>query len=189
MRSAKRRDKIPTERYLENVALSYLGRYAASEASLKRVLENRLRRAAMRNAEFAADQATQKKLRAAIERIVAAHKKSGALNDAAFAETKTVAMRRAGRSARVIAMTLTQKGVAKSAIEKALRGDEDFDAQAAELKAALAFARKKRLGKFRKDPADFDRQRKEFAAMARAGFASAIVRQVLNSTLEMEEEF
>ena len=91
--------KIPTVQGLEGTALFYLGRYAASEASLRRVLMNRLQKAARALPQFAADEALNESLRTAIEIIIAKHKKSGALNDAAFAEMKTRSLRRAGRSA------------------------------------------------------------------------------------------
>jgi SOS response regulatory protein OraA/RecX len=55
----RRTFKKPTPERLANAALYYLSRYAASEASLRRVLENRVRRAAMRDEAFAADREAQ----------------------------------------------------------------------------------------------------------------------------------
>jgi regulatory protein len=173
--------KIPSVQGLEGTALFYLGRYAASEASLRRVLQNRLQRAARANAAFAADEALQQKLREAIEAIVVKHRKSGVLNDAAFAEMKTTGMRRAGRSARVIRMKLGQKGVARAAVEQALNLAAEGDSDEAELQAALALARRKKLGPFRQKPAVVDQHRKDLATLARAGFSFDIAKRALAS--------
>jgi len=181
-RQARRRKrfKIPTPDNLANVALFYLSRFAASEESLRRVLENRIRRAAMVNADFAANTATQEKLRHVIGSIIGQHRKSGVLNDAAFAEMKVNSLRRAGRSQRRIAQQLHSKGVAPEIIEKALKPDDDENADVAEHKAALAFARRRTLGPFRKKAASFEQLRKDMATMARAGFSYDMARQVLD---------
>src|ERR1700722_3860684 len=117
-RAYARAKKIPTAQSLEGTALFYLSRYAASEFSLRRVLENRLRRAAQRNPEFANDDALRDTLRAAIDAIVEKHKKSGTLNDVAYAGIKTASLRRAGRSARAIKLKLGQKGIAGAVIDQ-----------------------------------------------------------------------
>lgn len=187
MNFRKNRGKIPASKNLENTALAYLGRYAASEKSLQRVLENRIRRAALRNPEFARDRTAQAQLRAAIAAIIEKYRKSGALNDAAFAETKAISMRRAGRSARAIRQSLAQKGVAKTAIERALAGDEEVGAEEAELKAARALAKKRRWGPFGARQKDTDKKRKELAALARAGFSLSVARKVLEAE-ELDEE-
>lgn len=172
--------KIPTPQNLANVALYYLQRFAASEASLRRVLENRLRRAAMRIPEFAHDGALQNKLRFEIENIIAQHKKTGVINDVQFAETKVHSLRRQGRSRRMIEQKLAAKGLKRSVIVTALEEHaEDTPPEEVEFKAALALAKKRRFGPFRQKPADEDRRRKEFAALARAGFSSAIAKRVL----------
>jgi regulatory protein len=170
-------------------ALTYLGCYAASESSLRRMLENRIRRAAFRHTAFAADKEAQAKLRAAIETIIAKHRRMGILNDAAYAAMKTASARRSGKSARTIRLKLGQKGVAREAIEKALSNSaEGEDAIEAELKAARTLARRRKWGLFRGKPADPLMQRKEFAAMARAGFSLDVIRQVLGKGTESEDD-
>ena len=181
-RARARAARIPTAQSLEGTALYYLGRYAASEFSLRRVLENRLRRTERLNPLFAGDEDLQERLRAAIDAIVEKHKKSGALNDAAFAEMKTAGWRRAGRSARAIRMRLGQKGVARGAIEQALnKNTEDGDTEDAELKAALALAKRRKLGAFRQKPAAPDQSRKDLATLARAGFSLDVARHALKA--------
>jgi regulatory protein len=180
--------KIPTKQNLVNVALHYLQRYAASEDSLRRVLQRRLLRAASAHADFAADHEHQQTLRSDIETIIAGHKRTGALNDQAFAETKVNSFRRQGRSRRLIEQKLRAKGIKTAIIADALAGhDEDLDPHQAELKAAMALARRRKLGPFRATAADKERLQKDFAALARAGFASDIARRVLHA--ESPEEW
>jgi regulatory protein len=181
--------KIPTPERLRNAALFYLSRYAASEASLRRVLLNRLSRAARAHPAFKADHETQAKLRAAIEEIIEAHKKTGAVNDAAIAEMKVASLRRSGRSEKFIRQKLNRRGLHKAIVSKALdehdgRGNEG-DNEAAETKAALAYAKRRRLGPFRAPDRKADRKKddsakKDFAALARAGFSIDIIRKILN---------
>jgi regulatory protein len=179
------RAKIPTIQSLELAALSYLSRYAASEFSLRRALENRIRRASFHHTAFASDTKGQKELRAAIETIIARHRKTGALNDSAYAAMKAVGARRAGKSARVIRLKLAQKGVSKGVIEHALTESDDGEGrEAAELKAARNLARRRKWGSFRSSPRDLTQKRKEFAAMARAGFSLAVIRKVLGEDPE-----
>ncbi|MDR3425471.1 MAG: regulatory protein RecX [Alphaproteobacteria bacterium] len=181
--------KPPTPQSLANAALQYLGRFAASEASLRRVLENRLRRAALRNPAFAADAAAQKALREAIEHIVEAHKRNGVIDDAAFAETKINSLRRQGRSRRAIEQKLAAKGLVKGIVATALdRHADGATAEEVEFKAALALARRRRLGPFGKTTPDETRRRKEFATLARAGFSSTIARRVLQADAPAEWE-
>lgn len=181
----RRRVKVPTPDYLANVALYYLSRFAASEADLRRVLDNRLRRAAMVYPDFAEDKTLQQTLRAAIDSIVEQHKKSGILNDAAFAQMKANALRRAGRSARRITQQLQQRGVEAELVEAALCAADEGNSEESELNAAVALARRRGLGAFRKTggakAAGTDQRRKDFATLARAGFSYDTARKVLES--------
>jgi regulatory protein len=184
-----RAHKIPTARNLENVALYYLSRYAASEFSLRRVLENRIRRAARRNPQFAGDETAQRQLRDAIKAIIEKHKKTGALNDAAYAEMKTASFRRAGRSARAIKQRLGKSGIALRVIEGTLeKSNEEQGREETEIKAALILARRRKLGPFRTKPADPEQRRKDLAILARAGFSFDIARKVLGMTVDEFEQ-
>lgn len=189
----KRKYKKPTPDRLANIALYYLSRYAASEASLRRVLENRIRKAMMQDEDLAADQTQQQKLKQAIDDIVGRHKKSGAIDDAAYAETKVRSLRRSGGSNRKIALKLQQKGIAADLIDLALLKAQEEDPDFTESKAALAFAKRRRLGPYR-SKLTWERMNeekrakskdKDYAAMARAGFSFDIIRNVLD---DQEEE-
>lgn len=172
--------KIPNAERLKNIALHYLSRYAASEASLRRVLQNRLRRASMVHASFAADHALQETLRQTIESIIAAHKKSGAINDESFADMKVASLRRSGKSMRAIQQKLAARGLAKNTVSRALHEHDVGADEDAEFAAARTICKKRRAGPYRpvarrKEGDD----RKDFAMLARAGFQAAIIRKIL----------
>jgi len=180
----KRPFSPPTPEHLAKAALQYLGRYAASEVSLRRVLEKRIRRAALQNRDFADDKAAQESLRRSIEILIERHRKSGALNDKTYAETKINSLRRAGRSARAIRQKLGHAGVDKGVIDAVFAEGET----GAEIKAALSLARRKKLGPFRSAPKDPGLYRKDLAALARAGFSLAIAKQVLGGQGLLDED-
>lgn len=181
--AARRTIKIPNAERLKNIALYYLSRYAASEESLRRVLHNRLRRAAMAHPDFAADTQKQDELRAVIETIIEAHKKTGAVNDAVIADMKVASLRRSGKSQKFIQQKLSVKGLAKDNITRALRDHDGEAGDEAERKAALALCKKRRLGSFRPESRrqEGDGQ-KDFGILARAGFSSNLIRKVLRLT-------
>jgi regulatory protein len=182
MKKTHRRFRPPTPESLAKAALVYLGRFAASETSLRRVLENRIRRAALHNDLFAKDTEAQERLRAAIGALVEKYRKTGVLNDAAYAEIKTHSLRRAGRSARAIRQKLGHAGVGEGLIARALADiGEEGDA---ELKAARELARRRRLGPFRAGASDIARGQKDLAVLARAGFTLDIARKALRKTDE-----
>jgi regulatory protein len=188
MRKTARPVKIPSAQRLANIALHYLSRYAASEGSLRRVLQNRIRRAAMRDAVFCQDTDKQNQLRLDIETIIEKHRKTGALNDVAYAEVKTNSLRRSGKSRRAIEQKLQLKGISKPIIANALQG-EDEDQEVLEMKAAITLAKKRRLGNFRVGTTDPDRHKKDIAVMARAGFSLNVIRKVLGGDFDGIDEF
>ncbi len=169
----------PDAASLRDAALVHLARYATTEARLRQVLARRLDRwahaaATLDPADIAAALAAG---RAAIPRVVAALAAAGALNDADFAATRARALRRAGRSRRVIAATLAAKGVPTETARVALPEDTD-----GELAAALLLARRRRLGPFRAAPLPPDdpaAARREQGVLARAGFAQDVVHRAL----------
>ena len=185
MKKPRRPIRVPTPESLANAALFYLGRFAASESSLRRVLQNKMRRAAMAHPDFARDLDHQKNLMTAIDSIIATHKRTGVINDASYTEMKVSSLRRAGRSRRFIEQKLGQGAGIKADLIAAVltsRADDSDsgDAGEDELQAARIFAQRRKLGRFRKGEADdADRYRKDLTVMARAGFSFDIARRVL----------
>ena len=165
-----------TEKALDNVALYYLQRYAATRASLKRVLLNRIRRAAKEQPEKAAA------LQACIDPLLERYERSGLLNDVAFAQMKTDSLRRRGGSARGIANKLAQKGVAKATIKATVVSD-----RGSELEAARELCRRKKLGSHRtRVDTDPQRARKDMAVLARAGFRYDVIVAALKDVATLD---
>jgi regulatory protein len=175
--------KPPDRAALHEAALAHLGRFAATEAALLGVLRRRVRRWEKRAREANVDPdaiaaASAVGLAAAgeiVSRLVAA----GAVDDAAFAAARSRRLHREGRSRRAIAAHLAARGIAVDAAQAALpEGGEG------ELDAALAFARRRRIGPFRAtEEADAARKLRELGAFARAGFP----RDVALRALAMDE--
>jgi regulatory protein len=164
----------PTEDQLAKAALAHLARYATTEAGLKRVLANRIRRWA-REAGVE-DEASLAPLRDAVSRVVARLAAAGAVSDTAFAEARARSLARGGRSRARIAAALSAKGVgeaAAAAIAEALPDEE------AEIAAACIAARRRRIGPFAAAPPDAEARRRALGALARAGFPRSVAEAVL----------
>lgn len=172
----------PTEASLHEAALTYLARFAATEAGLLRVLDRRIQRWRQSHPDpgAVADQvaAASKAARAVVGRLVAA----GAVNDSVFAETKARGLRRAGVSRLGAAARLVAKGIDPAQARAALSDDPDE-----ELGAALILARKRRIGPFRPAPADPTGRQKELAVLARAGFSREVAVRALTTDIHEAE--
>jgi len=158
-----------TEKSLTNVALFYLRRHAASVKQLEAVLTRRVRRAERALGE-------PLPLRDAIARVVQRCVDAGYLDDRRLAQGRTESLRRAGKSTRLIRQELKQKGLAPSLVDevtKATAGQE--------LEAALALARRKRVGPYRRGQLDRAGRLKELAVLARAGFSFGVAKQVVDA--------
>jgi regulatory protein len=166
---------------LHESALTYLARYAATEAGLRRVLERRIdtwaRGAADRDAVADQVRAAREAVRDVVARLVA----SGAVSDAAFAESRARSLVNAGRSRRAVTARLAAKGVNADLARSVLPEDTET-----ELVSALILARKRRIGPFRTSN-DAERQR-EFGILARAGFPRAVAERALDADREEAEE-
>ena len=158
---------------LKDAALDYLARYAASTARLRQVMTRRIRRSAQAN------KLDPEPLLQELEGVIAMLHRTGLLNDASFAEGRARSLNRRGGSRRQIAAKLSAAGVASATTAQALAGLE-AELPDAEFAAALAYAKRRRLGAFRA-PSDEtpERRRKDLMAMARAGFALDLARRAL----------
>jgi regulatory protein len=158
---------------LKDAALHYLGRYAASTTRLRQVITRRIGRSAKAN-EFDPQPLLQE-----LERVIAMLTRTGLLNDAAFAESRARSLNRRGGSRRQISAKLAAAGVARATTAEALAGMEE-ELPDAEFGAAVAYAKRRRLGVFRTSPDHTpERRRKDLMAMARAGFALDLARRAL----------
>jgi regulatory protein len=110
-----------------------------------------------------------------IEALVVRYREVGLLDDAAYAAGRTQSLHRRGDSLRSIRARLMAKGVSAAVVAGAVSGLRD-DAPEPDLTAACAFARRRRLGAFRRAAAEPAR---ELAVFARAGFGRRVAEAVL----------
>jgi regulatory protein len=150
---------------LERWALHYLGRYASSAENLRRVLMRRVRRHSSKTAQVTA----------LIDALVARYREAGLLDDAAYAAARVQSLQRRGESLHAMRARLAAKGVAAADVADALSGLQTT-ATDPDLAAACAFARRRRLGPYRKSAADHS---SELGAFARAGFSRRVAEAVL----------
>jgi len=177
-----------TESSLHNAALAHLARFAATEAGLRRVLANRIRRwareaeAAGQDPESVAAEAAAANARAA--EIAARLVQAGAVDDAGFANARARRLLGSGRSKRAALAHLAAKGVADDTARAAL-GQEDVPD---ELTAAVILCRKRRIGPFAAMEAEAALRQKWLASLARAGFDGEIARRALRLPRAEAEE-
>ena len=163
-----------TASYLENAALHYLERFASSRANLRRVLMRKVDRSLGAHGGEAAE-AT-----ALVDAVMARLAGLGYLDDGAYAETKVRALHRRGGSLRTIRATLAAKGVEADIVAAAL-DTLAGNAPDPDRAAAVAFARRRRLGPFRAEDKRAEFRLKDLAALGRAGFGWAICRAVVDA--------
>ncbi len=167
----------PTPERLHARALRYLERFATTGAHLRRVL---LRRA-LRDAEALALDPLP--VRRDVDAVVARVTGAGLVDDRQFAASRARRLTEGGRSPARVRAALAAKGLGPEAIEAALAGLAEERADP-ELAAAAAFARKRRLGPWRRADESVDQgelRARELAAMARAGFAYRVARAVVEA--------
>lgn len=170
-----------TPRYLENAALHYLERFASSSANLRRVMMRKVERSLKHWGGDRAEAAAQ------VDAVVARLAGLGYLDDAAYAAMKTRGLHRQGKGTRLIRQTLEAKGIDAELAEGALARLAE-DVADPDLTAAVALARKRRLGPFRPVAQRDDMRQKDLAALARAGFDFATARRVIEAVTPEEFE-
>ena len=175
-REPKPAGPAPSRASLHEAALRHLSRFAATEAGLVRVLDRRVQRwARMMQAEGAtlADQVAT--ARAAVREVARGLVTAGAIDDAVFAQARAARLNRAGRSRRATTAHLAAKGVAAETVAAAL------PPEAAEFGAALAFAKRRRIGPFRPGDPDPETRQRDLATLARAGFPRDVAHRALSA--------
>jgi regulatory protein len=139
-----------------------------------RILERRIARAQRRGAIDA--DAARATARAVLDGLAA----RGLLDDGRFAEGRARSLLGRGRSTAAIRAALRDKGVDAADTERALAtlADETPDP---ELAAAIALARRRRLGPFASPAARRARRDRDLGVMARAGFPRAVACRVIDA--------
>lgn len=161
----RRLPKPATPERLEKAALAYLERFEATEDSLRRTLMRRVDRSA-RLHDTDRDAGAS-----AVADIVRRCAAAGYVDDGRYARLRADSLTRRGDSPALVRRKLVQKGVDRDTADSALaevQAEYDGDAERA---AAVALARRRRLGPFQPDPARREaRRQKDVAALARAGY-------------------
>lgn len=148
---------------LEELALAYVARFAASAAKLESYLKRKLR-------ERGWDGDGDPPAAEIVERYVAA----GYVDDAGYARMKAGSLRRRGFGERRVTQALDAAGIAAEV------RDEVRASEGAQRQAAITLARRRRFGPF--GPAvDRNQREKQLAAMLRAGHRMDIARAVVQA--------
>ena len=150
---------------LNDLALAYVARFATSAAKLEGYLLRKLR-------ERGWEGEREPDVPALVTRFVTA----GYVDDAAFARAKAGSMNRRGMGARRIDQALGAAGI-DSALRQAVQPEPQEARQ-----AALALARKRRLGPFGPPVIDRAMREKQVAVLLRAGHRLDIAREVVEAT-------
>ena len=177
---SKKLKKI-TEKRLNNVALNYIARYSATAERLRTVL--------MRRVEVSARNfGTDRELGAEwIESLISKYKRLGYLNDQNFAEIRIRSMLSKGKSTHAVIFNLRRMGVSEGDIKLALESlsDEFSDL---DYYGAIALARRKRLGPYRRLAVQKERRNNDLAILARAGFNYEVATSIVDSKSQEELE-
>jgi regulatory protein len=163
-----------TAERLEASALFYLQRFASSADNLRRVLDRRVERSArLHGTDRAAGRAA---VVALIQRLQAA----GLLDDRVYAEAKAASLHRRGRSLNAIRRGLAAKGVGAEDAAAATTALAGTMAEP-DLAAAIALARRRRLGPWRAAAHRAAWRMKDLAVLGRAGFDYQTARRVIDA--------
>ena len=156
---------------LRDLALSYAGRYATSAAKLKQYLQRKIRERGWAGED-----------EPPVDAIVSRFVELGYIDDAVFAEARTRDLMRRGYGARRVAQALHHAGVDSEALD--LPQPDEAERRA----AALAFARRRRLGPFGIERPVERAREKQLAALVRAGHDFAAARAMVDAASEEEAE-
>jgi regulatory protein len=168
---------------LSELALGYAARFATTEVRLGRYLQRKLR-------ERGWVGEGEPDIAALVTRLAGL----GYVDDRAWAAAKARDLGGRGFGARRVRGALAAAGVGRED-RAAATGEDDSDSiAAAAWGAALVFARRRRFGPFAREPtaspgaADPARQRRELAAMVRAGHDPQLARRLLAARDPAEAE-
>ena len=189
-REPKRPRKV-TRDYLMNYATWYLERFAASRARLETLMRGKIR---LSVAEHGTDPDEAVEW---MNSVLSACEKAGFINDDAYAKGLARSLLRRGKALRVIAADLSSRGIASDQVDAALtelRAEAD-DAAFEEVRgtdpniaAAAAYARRRRLGPWRRPDMRAEKRDKDMAALARQGFGYDTATRIINSEIEELED-
>jgi regulatory protein len=174
---AKKPPEPLTKLKVEQMALAYVNRFECTASKLKRHLAERVRK-------LGGDERAAQWIGELVER----YSGSGVLDDARFAKNLASQLTRRGKSSRAISQKLALRGV-PSEVASELMTARKQDEPGAELEAARAYVRKRRLGPFRSADERDEYRHKDLASLARQGFSFDIAKRALGPGASSDEEF
>ena len=148
---------------LDELALAYVARFAASGAKLESYLKRKLRERGWAGEG-------EPPVASIVERFVGA----GYIDDAAYARMKAGSLRRRGYGERRVGQALGAAGIAQDLREEVRSG------LAEQRRAAAVLARRRRLGPWG-EPVERAAREKQLAAMLRAGHPHDIARTIVHA--------
>lgn len=157
---------------LRHFALTYVSRYATSRHKLSEYLRRKLR-----------ERGWDGEAEPPVDALVAELAENRFVDDRAYAGMKADGLSRRGYGPRRVRQALDAAGIEGDDAAEALKV-----AEADSMAAALAYAKRRRLGPFSTHPDDPDRRRKALAAMLRAGHAYLTARRILDLSPELVQD-
>lgn len=161
---SRRRNPIPLDSSrLDELALTYVGRFATTRAKLGTYLSRKIRERG-----WAGERPP------AVETVVERLASLGYVDDAQYALSKARALTGRGYGPRRVSQSLRAAGIGEEDGEAAreLAGGESVE-------AALHYARRRRIGPFGAEAPDVAARERTLAAMIRAGHSFALSKAIL----------
>lgn len=187
----RKRKKI-TLRYLENAGLHYLNRFSSSRSNFEKIMRRKINKSCKDHP----DQDLAICLNMLTE-ITDKFERLGYLNDSKFAEQLTRSLFQQGKSPRLVAEKLREKGLSNDIITQHVSKDHNAPADLNYL-TALRFCQKKRLGAFsnhlndndedQNNPLNSKEYQKTMGKFARAGFDYATAKKALATPIAEAED-
>ncbi len=154
---------------LQELALGYAARFATTRLWLARYLARKL-----------GERGWQGDVPPDIDALVGRLAELGYVDDRAWAAARARGLAARGLGARRVRGDLAAAGIDRDDAAAALASEDDGDPAVHAIVAAIACARRRRLGPFARQPGnDPAQRRRDLAAMARAGHDFDVARRVL----------
>jgi regulatory protein len=175
-RAAAKEPSPLTRLKVEQMALAYVNRFDCTASKLTRHLTERVRK-----------QGGDESAAAWIGELVERYLASGVLNDARFAKNLATQLTTRGKSSRMISQKLAMRGVPSEVAHELMTARRQEEPRA-ELDAARAFARKRRLGQHREPEKRAEYRQKDLAALARQGFSFDTAKKALGTEANGDDD-
>tara|TARA_R110001599_G_scaffold63065_3_gene175503 strand:+ start:5272 stop:5982 length:711 start_codon:yes stop_codon:yes gene_type:complete len=176
-----------TRDYLMNYATWYLERFAASRARLEKLMHGKIR---LSVAEYGTDPQEAEEW---MKNVLSVCENAGFIDDTAYAKGRARSLLRKGKAIRVIAADLNARGIASDLIDDTITDLKHEANQTAyeevrgtdpNIAAAAAYARRRRLGPFRRPDQRDEKRDKDLAALARQGFGYDTATRIINGEID-----